>query len=119
VLGGLFELSSACGSPVVVALERIHVPEEASAVCAAFGLDPLTTTSEGTLVITCKRGAVEDIRAALAEEKVECYEVGHVGPRSLGKGLWVSSGGSKPEPQPPGSDAYWDAYSHAVDLGLK
>jgi len=119
VLGGLSELSSACRSPVVVALERIHVPEEASAVCAAFGLDPLTTTSEGTLLITCKREGVEDVRAALAEEKVECYEVGRVGPRSLGRGLWVSSGGSKPEPQPPGSDGYWDAYAHAVERGLK
>lgn len=119
VLGGLFELSSACGLPVIVAREKIHVPEEAAAVCGAFGLDPLTTTSEGTLIITCRREAVEGIREALAKEKVESCEVGRIGPRSLGRGLWVSAGGSKPRPHAPGPDKYWDAYSRAVGRGLR
>ena len=69
VLGGLFELSSACGLPVVVRREAIHVPEEASAVCGAFGLDPLTTLSEGTLIVTCRPEAVEGLRAALAKAR--------------------------------------------------
>jgi hydrogenase expression/formation protein HypE len=66
VLGGAFELSSACGLPVIVDRERVPVPEEALAVCGVFGLDPLTTTSEGTLLITCKPDAVQKVRAALA-----------------------------------------------------
>jgi hydrogenase expression/formation protein HypE len=119
VLGGLSELSSACGLPVIVRSERIHVPEEAAAVCGAFGLDPLTTLSEGTLVITCRPGSVEDVRAALAKEKVESYEIGSVGQRRQGTGLWVSLGGSKPEPHTPNPDGYWKAYADAMGRGPK
>ena len=119
VLGGAFELSSACGLPVIVRRERIHVPEEAAAVCGAFGLDPLTTLSEGTLLVTCRPGSVEDVRAALAEEMVESYEIGRIGRRSQGRGLWVSSRGSKPEPHTPNPDGYWRAYSDAAGRGLR
>jgi len=118
VLGGLFELSSACGLPVIVREDSIHVPEEAAAVCGAFGLDPLTTLSEGTLIITCRPGAVEDLRAKLVEAKVKSYEIGRVGRRSQGRGLWVSSGGSKPQPQTPSPDGYWRAYSEAMGRRL-
>ncbi len=119
VLGGLFELSSACGLPVIVRHEEIHVPQEASAVCGVFGLDPLTTLSEGTLILTCRPQGVEDLRGALAEAKVECYEVGRISPRGKTKGLWVSSGGSRPLAHTPGPDGYWEAYSDAAGRGLK
>ncbi len=114
VLGALFELSSACSLPVIVEREKIHVPEECAAVCAAFRLDPLTTLSEGTLVVTCKPRAVGDVREALAEEKIVCYEIGRIGERSQGGGLWLSSRGSRAKPHRPAGDAYWDAYSEAV-----
>ena len=119
VLGGLFELSSACGLPVVVALEKIHIPADASAVCGAFGLDPLTTLSEGTLIVTCRPGGVEDLRAALSKAKVDNYEIGRIGPRGQVRGLWLSSGGSKPQPHTPAPDRYWDAYAGAMGRGLK
>jgi hydrogenase expression/formation protein HypE len=119
VLGGLFELSSACGLPVIVDRERIHVPEESRAVCGAFALDPLTTLSEGTLVITCKQGAVEDIRDTLAKVKVASFEIGRIGRESQGRGLWTSAGGSKPEPHIPNPDGYWKAYSDAVEGAMK
>jgi hydrogenase expression/formation protein HypE len=119
VLGGLFELSSACGLPVFVRLDAIHVSEEAAAVCDAFGLDPLTTLSEGTLVITCRPAAVDSVMSALKRKGVEGFEVGRIGRQSEGKGLWVSSDGSKPEQQTPDPDGYWKAYSGAVGRGLK
>lgn len=114
VLGGLFELSSACGLPVVVRREAIHVPKEASAVCGAFGLDPLTTLSEGTLIVTCRPGQVEGLRAALAKARIDSYEIGRVGRRGQGRGLWVSSGGSKPRAHAPEPDRYWEAYADGV-----
>ena len=119
VLGGLFELSSACGLPVVIKSERIHVPEEAAAVCRAFSLDPLTTLSEGTLIITCRPAVVGALTAALARKGVESYEIGSIGQRSQTKGLWVSSRGSRPEQVVPRADGYWAAYFDAVRLGLK
>ena len=57
VLGGLYELARVERADLWVDKELIHVSEESSAVCAAFGLDPLATLSEGTLLITCGRTA--------------------------------------------------------------
>jgi hydrogenase expression/formation protein HypE len=119
VLGGLFELSSACGLPVIVDGDAIHVPDEAAAVCGAFGLDPLTTTSEGTLLVTCGPSAVRELKAALASEKIESFMVGRLGPKSGGKGLWISTGGSKPKPHSPSPDRYWSVYADAVEWGLR
>jgi hydrogenase expression/formation protein HypE len=119
VLGGLFELSSACGLPVIVDTEAMHVPEEAAAVCEAFLLDPLTTLSEGTLVITCRPGGVASLGEALAKARIESYEIGRVGRRSQGKGIWLSSGGSKPKWHTPEPDGYWEAYSSAIGRGLR
>jgi len=119
VLGGLFELSSACGLPVIVDRKKIRVSEEAERVCGAFGLDPLTTLSEGTLIITCRPWAVEDLLAALGAKKVPSYEVGRIGRRGQKSGLWVSSGGSKAGPVSPSPDGYWRAYSDAIAQGLR
>jgi hydrogenase expression/formation protein HypE len=114
VLGGLAELSLATGLPVIVKRDDIHVSEEASAVCAAFALDPLTTLSEGTLLVTCRPPAAQEVRSALEEVRVESYEIGVVGAPRQGRGLWVSSGGSKPRPHKPTPDGYWKAYSEAA-----
>ncbi len=118
VLGGLFELSSACGLSVIVDRDKVNVSDETAAVCESFGLDPLTTLSEGTLIITCRPWAVEDAVAALREEGIASYEIGRIGPKGKRKGLWVASGGSKAEPHTPGQDGYWKAYSEAVARGL-
>ncbi len=119
VLGGLLELSSACGLPVVAKREAIHVPTEAAVVCAAFGIDPLTSTSEGTLIITCRPGAAPGLKAALEKRRIGSYEIGRVGRRGKGTGLWLSVDGSEPEPHVPGQDGYWKAYSVAVARGLR
>jgi hydrogenase expression/formation protein HypE len=119
VLGGLLELSYACGLPVVVDRKKMKVSEETAAVCGAFGLDPLTTLSEGTLVITCRPWAVEDVMAALVKEGVASYEIGRIGPKGKRKGLWVASGSTKAEQNAPGQDGYWKAYSDAVGRGLE
>lgn len=114
VLGAASELSSACGLPVFVDAEKVQVPEECEAVCEAFALDPLTTLSEGTLVVTCKRSAVQALAGALAGAGVESCEVGRVGKRGEGSGLWLSSGGSTPRRHRPGRDGYWEAYAKAA-----
>lgn len=119
VLGGLLELSSACRLPIVADREAVPVSSEAAAVCAAFGIDPLTSTSEGTLIITCRPGAASGLKAALARRKIQSYEVGRVGRRGEGTGLWLSTDGSKREPHVPGQDGYWNAYSAAVARGLR
>lgn len=120
VLGGLRELSLACGLPVVVRREAIHVSEESAAVCRLFGLDPLTSVSEGTLLITCKAAAGQELESLLAKQGIGAYVIGEVGRDRNDAGLWLSSGGSRPEKfEPKGSEDYWNAYHEAVRKGLR
>lgn len=119
VLGGLSELASAANLPVLVAREKLHVPEEAAAVCRAFGLDPLTTLSEGTLIVTCSSESAEELVHTLAGEGIESYLVGRLGTRSSGRGLWLAPPGGEPKPHSPGADRYWLAYAAASRAGEK
>jgi hydrogenase maturation factor len=119
ILGGLLELSSACGCTVEVDRENIHVPKEVASVCGVFGLDPLTSLSEGTLIITCRPNAVEGLQEALARKSIPSFEIGKACMKSKTPRLWVSKGNSKPWGfEPPSSDPYWKAYSDAVAKGF-
>ncbi len=120
VLGGLDELALACGLPIFVRRDAIHVSEEAAAVCGLFGLDPLTSVSEGTLLMTCNPGATEELKSLLGRRGIRGYVVAEVGRDRRNAGLWVSSGSAKPSRfEPRGSEDYWNAYSEAVRKGLK
>ena len=118
VLGGLYETSSACSKPIVVDRERVPVSKEAAAVCRCFGLDPLTTLSEGTLIITCEKDAIANLRGALSREGIDSSHVGQV-VEGRGPALRVLGGrGPAQEYTPPDSDPYWAAYMDANNRGL-
>ena len=96
-------------------VSRRHSP-----VCAAFGLDPLTSLSEGTLIITCRPRIVEELRASLAKKGIPSFEIGSIGTRSERPCLLVSSSRLRPEAfEPPSADPYWKAYSDVVLNGLR
>jgi hydrogenase expression/formation protein HypE len=116
VLGGLFELSSACGKRILVSKEAIHLSEETADICSLFKLDALTSLSEGSLIITCASGKADELLAKLSSSGIESHIVGNV--RESGRGLWVSSSKGRPERfVAPQSDPYWAAYARAMENG--
>jgi len=108
VMGGLYELSSACGKTLVVDPEGIPVSEETRGICEAFDLDPLTSLSEGTLIITCKPSKVGGLVDTLREKGIESHEIGEV--RKGRPSLLVRKKGGVEEYVPPDRDPYWEAY---------
>jgi hydrogenase maturation factor len=115
VLGALEEMASASGRRFQVDLDAIRVPAEVRAVCAAFEIDPLTSLGEGSLLITCSRGAEKEVTRSLSHGGIESREVGTV---ISGTGLWVTRGGSMPRRLRPAGDGYWRAYDRAVSRHL-
>ena len=112
ILGGLYELALSCEKRIVANTENIHISEESASICVLFGLDPLVTLSEGSLIITCQTDKVEAIRYALRQKKVDSFVIGEV---SDGEpGLWVRRGESARSVTPPEYDPYWKAYSAAM-----
>ncbi len=116
VLGGLEEMASASGTAFRVDVDRIPVSEEVAAVCGAFGLDPLGSLSEGTLLVTCNPDRIGDLEDEFAESRIPIRRIGSV---RDGRGLWVAKGGGRPRRVRPRPDKYWVAYVGAIGAGLK
>lgn len=115
VLGALEEMASASHKSFVVDADLIPVPPEVSGVCAAFGIDPLSSMGEGALMLTCRPGAVRRLRRELRGTPAGATVIGRV---EKGGGLWVSRGARRAEKYRPGPDPYWGAYERALAQGL-
>jgi hydrogenase expression/formation protein HypE len=100
---GFHELAAA--SDVRLAVERDAVPVGPGVreVCEYFGIDPWTTSSEGTVVLTVDPDTASDVLAALHAEGIRAADVGVA---EDGAGVTVD-GEPLAEPE---SDPLWDAY---------
>ncbi|HEV2138305.1 MAG TPA: AIR synthase-related protein [Nitrososphaerales archaeon] len=116
VLGALDEMASASTKAFVVDPDSILVSEETKAVCSAFGIDPLTSLSEGTLLLTCGPGRVSTLRERVSGSGLRIAEVGIV---ESGTGLWLSREGGRRTRFRPKSDGYWEAYNSSVKARTK
>ncbi|MDA4112972.1 MAG: AIR synthase family protein [Thaumarchaeota archaeon] len=117
VLGGLYELAKTSGRTLRIEREKIHVSEESSSVCGAFGLDPLVTISEGTLLIACRPDRLLQVLDHLAAKKIEGFGIGRV--QGRGPKLLVSEGASTRTYVPPKFDPYWEVYAAGVKGGWR
>ena len=116
VLGGLDEMASASRTAFYVNKGNICVSEEAGAVCGTFGLDPLGSLSEGTLLITCNPERLDDLRQEFKKPRIPIRQIGSV---RDGAGLWVTDKSGLTKRIMPKSDRYWAAYNSAMSAGLK
>ncbi|GAC1407940.1 MAG: AIR synthase family protein [Chloroflexota bacterium] len=117
VLGGLVEIAEASNVGLVVDLDAITVRPEVRAVCDHFGVDPYVSSSEGTLLITCRPRHADAIRVRLAEAGIDTFCVGEILPPA--KGLRVVQDGREQELHPPQVDPFWPAYRHALEARLR
>lgn len=114
VLGGLEEMAYASRRCFTVDVERIPVAAETKAICAEFGIDPLRTMGEGSLLMTCRPDRVAELARVLSRRGVPNAEIGRVG---RGEGLLLRTAGGKVERFEQGLDRYWGAYAAAVSRG--
>lgn len=116
VLGALSEMSSASGKLFQVDVGEIPVSEEASAVCSLFGLDPLRTMGEGSLLLTCRPDALTRVEGNMSEAGIPISKIGEV---RTGRGLAVADEKGGVQKFRPGPDLYWTAYNQATRRRLK
>ncbi len=116
VLGALEEMAEASGTAMVVQKEAIHVAPEAAAVCKAFGINPLSSLSEGTLLLTSEVSRAEELVRRLRRKGIQAFIIGKV---NRGRGLWTTERGGKQRRCMPPADRYWSAYARAKGAGLR
>jgi hydrogenase expression/formation protein HypE len=114
VLGALNEMSTASRRAFEVQADKMPVSLEARRVCSVFGIDPLTSLGEGSLLITCRPGASGKLQAVMGDARIKVTRIGTV---KEGRGLRVSKGGVLRKWKTT-EDGYWKVYSDSLSSGL-
>jgi hydrogenase maturation factor len=115
VWGGLFEVAKASGVGMTVDKEKIIVQDAVRKVCDLFGLDPYSSISEGTLIVTCRPHKAQELIRRLRDKGITASMVGEiVEPRH---GMRVFEGGTSRELVHPVVDPFWAAFGKAASQG--
>jgi hydrogenase expression/formation protein HypE len=110
VLGGLYEVAEASGVGLRINQSAIPILPEVAAVCAAAGIDPYFSISEGTLVATVRPQHAEGLLTALAKANILAADVGEVLPAGAARTMLNADGREVPL-TPPRLDPYWEAFA--------
>jgi len=117
ILGALFEIAYASGNGLIVHENKIPVFDEVKEICELFGMNPLTSISEGTLVITVNEKRAEDLLEVLRSKNVPAVIAGKIVDKS--EGIRMDGGAGLVELGPPGKDDFWKAIEQALNRKLK
>ena len=115
VWGGLFEIAQASRVGMQIDKEKVIVREEVRKVCEMFRIDPYSSISEGTLLLTCRPHKAGEVIRALADKGIEASIVGEVVPQE--KGMTVFGGTSSRPLEHPRVDPFWQAFGRAIASG--
>ncbi len=115
LLGAIHEFAQASKIGIEIDLSKVIVPPEAKQVCDLFNLDPYTTLSEGTLIITVKQEKAQEVLKALRSEGIKATIIGKVMESQHGR--WMTVNGKLQPLRKPSTDPYWKAYWKARQEG--
>ncbi|HBX43348.1 MAG TPA: AIR synthase [Deltaproteobacteria bacterium] len=115
VWGGLFEVAKASGVGMVIDKEKIIVQEAVRRVCDLFGIDPYSSISEGTLIITCRPHKAQEVARRLRDKGIPVSMVGEIVDEQ--QGMRFFEGGKSHELIHPKVDPFWSAFGKAASQG--
>lgn len=109
VLGGLWEISYACGIPVEADLDAVGVPDEISALARHLDFDPWCAISEGTLLAAVEPGSAHSVLKNLLSCGIPAWIAGSFNgdlpeSRIRRNGKWENL-------PAPGKDPFWDLFN--------
>ena len=117
VIAAAFELSHASGLGAELNLASIPVSEETSRICKLFRINPLSSLSEGSLLIACQPRRTGAVLASLRSARIDSQVVGQLTNAKSFRGL--DSKGRSLKLRYPKSDPYWNAYWRGVVKGWR
>lgn len=112
LLNGVYEIAAASGTGVTLFEEKIIIPEEIKTVCEDFNIDPLTSISEGTLLITAPPERTPSLLNDLKQGGISAWEIGEITPRDR---IFVRANGKREELKPVAVDPFWAAYFSTLE----
>jgi hydrogenase maturation factor len=112
LLNGVYEIAAASGTGVNLYEDKMVIPDEVAAVCRHFGIDPLISISEGTLVITATPDNTPDLIDRLGQNGIAAWEIGEI---TQEKRTLVRRDGAREELKPVAVDPFWAAYFSTLE----
>ncbi len=115
VWGGLFEVARASGVGMTIDKEKIIVQDAVRKVCDLFGIDPYSSISEGTLIITCRPHKAKEVARRLQDKGIPVSMVGEIVDGR--QGMRFFEDGKSRELVHPKVDPFWSAFGKAASQG--
>ncbi len=112
VWGGLYEIAKASGVGMRIEKDKIIVSDEVDKICSKFAMDPYSSISEGTLIITCREEKSEQVVRKLKEKNIASSVVGEVIPEE--KGILLVEGNREKHLEHPRVDPFWIAFEKVL-----
>ncbi len=109
IWGGLYEVANASGVGMKIIKENILIQHEVKAICDYFKMDPYSSISEGTLLITARPDKAEKIVKKLKDNNIDSSVVGAVVPKE--QGINVVEKGVEKKLEHPRIDPFWGAFA--------
>jgi hydrogenase maturation factor len=117
VIGGLFEIAQASEAGIVVDVDKVPIHRAVGAICGHFGMDPLISISEGTLLICVRPHKASDLLSTLGARGIAAEAIGEILPRD--GGFSMIKDGKRVPLEHPRVDPFWTAMQKAVENRLK
>ncbi len=115
VWGGLYEVAQASGVGMVIEKEKIIVQDVVRKVCDLYQIDPYSSISEGTLILTCRPHKASEVIARLDDKGIPATIVGEV--VEEGKGILLFEDRKAKPLAHPRVDPFWSAFGKAASQG--
>jgi hydrogenase expression/formation protein HypE len=113
IWGGLYEIGQSSGLGVRVEKEKIVIEDGVKEICDYFNIDPYSSISEGTLILTCKPHKADQIVEALVKKGIKASVVGEL--TRPENGMVLVKNGKEMKLEHPIVDPFWKAFYSALE----
>ena len=117
VIAAAIELAHASQLGAGIDLPAIPISVETYEICKLFRINPLTSLSEGSLIVTCRPERTGILLTKLRSARIAAKVVGQLTRAKALRG--VDSRGRSTKLRYPKFDPYWKAYWRAIERGLR
>ena len=118
VWGGLAEIATASGIGLRIEEPAIPLPPTVRTICEHWGIDPMISISEGTLLLTCRPAHRGEILDRLRGRGITAARIGTCLPPE--EGCWIEGAeGDRRALLHPRTDPFWSAYGEALAARTK
>jgi len=115
VIAGILELGRASQLGVEIDQGSIPISQETREICSLFRIDPLTSLSEGSLIISCEPRRTSKLLSKLHSGRIGAEVIGRL-TKNSGEACAVGKRG-RVRLKYPKFDPYWRAYLKAIKKG--